>query len=188
MPKKKLPHRNNFDTHMTPVGRISKLFGLAGEVIVNLYDTFPESFDMKEPLLVVIDQLTVPLFLEKFERRGRSGALVMFADMDTSERVSELLGLEVSMLRGEDEGPDERPDGDEIYLEDLVGFAALFAGSDLRGDIDGFIDHEHNPLFSLSVGGREVLIPAADELILALDIDRRTVTFDLPEGLLELYL
>ncbi len=171
---------------MAPVGRISKLFGLAGEVIVNLYDTFPEAFDMKEPLLVVIDSLTVPLFLEKFERRGRSGALAKFSDMDTPERVSELLGLELSMHGGEE--PREEARGDEVYMEDLVGFGALFTDNDLKGEIDGFIDHEHNPLFSLSVNGREVLLPATDELIASFDPDRRTVTFDPPEGLLELYL
>jgi 16S rRNA processing protein RimM len=188
LPKRlpRLPFRNNIIT-MAPVGRISKLFGLAGEVIVNLYDTFPEAFDTKEPLLVVIDSLTVPLFLEKFERRGRSGALVRFADMDTPERVSELLGLEFSISGGRRE-PEEEDDGGEVYLDDLVGFGALFAGNDLKGEISGFIDHEHNPLFSLSVDGREVLIPATDEFICSFDPDRRTVTFDLPEGLLELYL
>ncbi len=172
---------------MAPVGRISKLFGLAGEVIINLYDTFPEAFDTKEPLLVVIDSLTVPLFMEKFERRGRSGALVRFADMDPPERASELLGLELWMIF-DVQGPDEEATGDEIYLEDLAGFGALFVGNDLKGEICNFIEHEHNPLFMLSVNGKEVFVPATDELIASFDPDLRTVTFDLPEGLLELYL
>jgi 16S rRNA processing protein RimM len=172
---------------MAPAGRISKLFGHAGEVVINLYDTFPsEKFNIEEPLLVVIDSLTVPLFLEKFQRRGRSGALVSFADMDTPERVTELLGLEFTL--SESFESDEEESGDEMYMDDLVGFTALFLGKELQGEITDFIDNEHNPLLVLSIAGNEVLIPATDELIASFDTTRRTVTFDPPEGLLELYI
>lgn len=46
----------------TAVGRIAKSFGLSGELMVSLFDTFPADFDTKEPLFVVIDKLAVPLF------------------------------------------------------------------------------------------------------------------------------
>ena len=64
----------------TAVGRIAKSFGLSGEVMVRLFDTFPADFDTKEPLFVVIDKLAVPLFCDRFERRGRRSALVVFSD------------------------------------------------------------------------------------------------------------
>lgn len=168
------------------VGRISKLFGHEGEVVLNLYDNFPEEPDMKEPLLVRIDSLTVPLFFDEFRRRGQSGGVARFADFDTPERVSELLGLE---LFAHVDDSDAEYDGDDMFLEDFVGYTALFVGrEDLTGIVDHFIDHDHNPIFAVMVSDSEVLVPAADDLIAEFDTKARTVTFDLPEGLLELYI
>ena len=65
-----------------PVGKITKLYGTEGEVVANLYDRFPADYDSEEPLFVSIDSLTVPLFIESFTRRGNSGAIVRFADID----------------------------------------------------------------------------------------------------------
>ena len=52
------------------VARVSKLFGVEGGVLLNLYTTFPDDFSTEEPLFVKIDSLAVPLFCDRFERRG----------------------------------------------------------------------------------------------------------------------
>mgnify|MGYP000069649746 CR=1 FL=1 len=57
-----------------PAGRINRLFGTDGGVMLSLYADFPEEFDTGTPLLVTIDALEVPLYCERFERRGTSGA------------------------------------------------------------------------------------------------------------------
>ena len=65
---------------------------------------------------------------------------------------------------------------------------STFDGHPLRGEITDYIDSEQNPLFAITAEGREILVPAAEEMISALDIDAREITFVLPEGLLDLYL
>lgn len=165
------------------VGRISKQFGLEGELIINLYDTFPEVPDMEEPLFADIDSLTVPLFLEKFERRGQRSALVRFSDFDSNARTAELLGRELFAASADDEQDDEN-----IYMEDLVGFAVSFDDSPLQGTITDFIDNDLNPLFEITAAGREIYVPATDDMISALDIEKKEIEFSLPQGLLELYL
>lgn len=169
---------------LVPVARISKLFGTGGGVVLNLYDTFPTDYDITEPLFNIVDGLEVPFYPEKFNRRGRSGALVEFADIDTPERAAEFTGMELSLRYG----PAQEEGCGEVYLEDMVGFSARFEGNDLRGTIVGFVDNEQNPLFTLSINGIEVYIPAVDEMVSGFDPDAREVTFDLPEGLLDLYL
>ena len=71
---------------MIPVARVGKLFGaaLSGGLSLTLYDTFPAEFDPAEnPLFVEIDSLPVPLWCDRFERRGMAGANVEFAPFDT---------------------------------------------------------------------------------------------------------
>ena len=80
------------------VARVGKLFGEArsGGVSLTLYEQFDDEFDpTTEPLFVEIDSLDVPLWCEKFERRGQRGATVHFADFDTPRRAEELLGKEL---------------------------------------------------------------------------------------------
>lgn len=166
--------------------RISKPFGLQGELIVNLYDCFPADFDTEEPLFAQIDSLTVPLFLEKFEPRGRSGALVKFADFDTDTRTAEFIGKELYITTGQAE--EGNNDDGLIYFEELVGFVVKFDDSPLKGEVSSFIDSENNPLFEIIAEGKQIYVPANEEMIAALDIEKKEIEFTLPEGLLELYL
>lgn len=213
-----------------PAGRINKLFGTDGGVMLSLYADFPADFDTDTPLLVTIDALEVPLWCERFERRGASGAVAAFADFDTERRAQELLGLEFRIRYDEE-------DDDEFYMEDLIGFTVT--GFEMRhggtensgnggndGNDDGnnadnannsnsnsnsgdsnddanggdgtppagqfagrvadYYDSEANPLFELEIGGRRVLVPAAEEFIAHIDFGGRTMKMILPEGLIDL--
>ena len=97
------------------VARVSKLFGVEGGVLLNLYTTFPDDFSTEEPLFVKIDSLAVPLFCDRFERRGKTNALATFADIDSARRAEEFIGRELYLEHEDDEN-------DEFYLEDLIGF------------------------------------------------------------------
>ena len=172
---------------MVTAGRVGKLFGVKGELMITLYDVFPRDFNTEEPVFVKIDSHTVPLFFDKLQRRGQRGATVVFADIDTESRAAELVGLEFSIRqRAEDAG-----EGDELYLEDLVGWDAEF-DTGQSGRITDFFDSELNPLFEVEIGGggnahgETELIPASDDFIVEVDERRRKVIFSLPEGLLGL--
>ena len=202
-----------------PAGRINKLFGTDGGVMLSLYADFPADFDTDIPLLVTIDALEVPLWCERFERRGASGAVAAFADFDTERRAQELLGLEFRIRFDEE-------DDDEFYMEDLIGFAVT--GFEMRhggtensnsnsnsnsnedansgsndnantaagdgtppagqfaGRVADYYDSEANPLFELEIGGRRVLVPAAEEFIAHIDFEGRTMKMILPERLIDL--
>ena len=170
------------------VARVSKLFGVEGGVLLNLYTTFPDDFSTEEPLFVKIDSLAVPLFCDRFERRGKTNALATFADIDSARRAEEFIGRELYLEHEDDEN-------DEFYLEDLIGFAVTCteAGADgakgaaaFTGSVTDYYDSDANPLFELEIGGRTVLVPAAEEFIAHIDFGGRTMKLVLPEGLLDL--
>ncbi|WP_418983380.1 ribosome maturation factor RimM [Alistipes sp.] len=168
---------------MNPAGRINRLFGTGGGVMLTLYPAFPDDFTPDTPLFVEIDALEVPLWCERFERRGIAGAVAAFADFDTERRASELLDREF-YLRETGSGED-----DEFYLEDLIGFAVEAqetGGRTLRGTLADYYDSEANPLFELDIDGRRVLVPAVEEFIVHIDFDKGTMHLVLPEGLLDL--
>lgn len=163
---------------MQTVGRITKLFGVDGGVSAVLYPAFPEDFRTTEPLFVEIDKLAVPLFCASFERRGQTGAILRFDDIDTLRRAEELLGRELLLPECEETADDE------FYMEDLIGFEVR--AGERTGELTDYFDSEANPLFELTLDGCEYLVPAVEEFIAGIDFERRTITFVLPEGLLEL--
>lgn len=162
----------------TPAGRINKLFGTDGGLVLSLGPAFPASFDpATTPLFVRIDGLDVPLWCEHFEPRGASGALVRFADFDTERRASELAGRDFFL-------EEEARDDDEFYLEDLIGFAVEANGR--TGILTDYYDSDANPLFELAIGDRSLLVPAVEEFIAHIDFEGRKIRFVLPDGLLDL--
>ena len=163
---------------MIAVGRIGRLFGTDGGVMITLYTTFPDDFQMKEPLFVRVDELAVPLFCSSFERRGQAGAVVHFDDIDTERRAEEfLVGREIFIV-------EEDEDDDEFYMEDIIGFTVIVGKR--RGEVTDYYDSEANPLFEIRIDNKEHLIPAQEEFIAHIDFDKRAIKFILPEGLLEL--
>ena len=171
-----------------PAGRINKLFGTGGGLMLSLYADFPDDFTPDRPLFVTIDGLEVPLYCDRFERRGAAGAVATFADLDTERRAQELIGLEFRMPLA-----DAERDADEFFLEDLIGFAVSGIETRAEGDAQPFAgrvadyyDSESNPLFELEIDGRSVLIPAAEEFFAHIDFDGRRLRLVLPEGLIHL--
>lgn len=146
--------------------------------MISLYTTFPDDFTNEEPLFVYVDGLAVPLFYSSFERRGQAGAVVHFDDIDTEYRAEAyLVGREIFIEEDEE-------DDDEFYMEDLIGFKVAIGK--LKGELTDYYDSEANPLFEITIDGREHLIPAAEEFIAHIDFDNRKIKFVLPEGLLDL--
>ena len=190
---------------LLPVGKVSKLFGLDGGVLINLYDAFPGNMNNEGPLFVKVDGLAVPLFVESFERRGQKGALIRFADIDAPARAEELLGQEIFLVsqaakkgglwRDDVDASDDcrGGDDDEIFFDDLVGYKATVteegnSRAPIPGTITAFIDSDFNPLLQIETGGKELLIPAADQFIDHIDTASREISFIIPPGLIELYL
>ena len=160
------------------VGRITKLFGAKGEVVINLYDTLPDNFNWEEhPFFTKVEELVVPLFCDSFARRGQRSAVVAFADIDTEKRAEMLLDHELML------DVEQQSDDDEFYFDDLIGFTVRVGRA--KGEIVDFYDSEFNPLFEIELKGKRHLIPAVEEFIAAIDFDARTIKFVLPDGLIE---
>lgn len=177
---------------MVAAGRVGGLFGNRGELTLVLYDCFPRDRDIEEPVFVEIDGHKVPLFFDSFVRRGVRGAKAVFADIDTEARADELVGREFYIRTGGRSGRGgvgaegtAGSEGDELYFEDLVGWA-VEVDDGHSGRVTAFHDSEFNPLLEIEVGGESVLIPAQDEFIVEADEQRRKIVLTLPEGLLSL--
>ena len=160
------------------IGKIGKPHGVKGEVSFHFSD---DVFDRTEAeyLMLCIDGLMVPFFMEEYRFRSDETALVKFCDIDTQERASELTGCEVFFPR--DIADD---DDDNLSWAEIIGYSLIDSATSKNvGKIASVDDSTINILFELEDG---TLIPASIELITNVDKKHKEIEIELPDGILDL--
>ena len=161
------------------IGRLGKTHGVKGELSFQFDDDVFDRADA-DYLVLEVDGLLVPFFIEEYRFRSDTTAIIKFEDIDTQERARELTNTDVYFPRALTPADDD----EELRWNVFVGFDIVEAHSGKSvGRIARVDDNTANILFELEDGR---LIPAAEELITDVDHDRRRITIDLPEGLLDL--
>ena len=160
------------------IGRLGKSHGVKGEVSFQFDDDIFDRVDA-DYLVLDIDGILVPFFLEEYRFRNDSVCIVKFCDIDTQHRAQELTGCDVFFPRALAEEADEQPS-----LASLVGFTIVKASDGKNiGNIAAIDDSTINILFELEDG---TLIPASDELIEDIDTEQKQIRMNIPKGLLEI--
>lgn len=160
------------------IGRLGKAHGVKGEVSFQFDDDIFDTTDA-DYLILEIDGILVPFFMEEYRFRNDSLALVKFCDVDTQQRASELTGCDVYFPRTLAEDSEG-----QLSLSSLVGFDIVEASnSKVVGKIAAIDDTTQNILFELEDGR---LIPASDELITNIDTNQQQIIMQIPTGLLEI--
>ena len=160
------------------IGKLGKTHGVKGEISFLFDDDVFDRIDA-DYLILKVDGIFVPFFLEEYRFRSDANAIVKFEDIDTQERAKELTGCEVYFPRELSDSDD-----DSISWAAIVGFDIIEAESGSKiGRIASVDDATLNILFCLEDGR---LIPASEDLITAIDQQARSITMHLPAGLLDL--
>ena len=160
------------------IGRLGKSHGVKGEVSFQFDDDIFDRIDA-DYLVLDIDGILVPFFMEEYRFRSDTICLVKFKGIDTQQCAQELTGCDVFFPRSLAEEGDEMPS-----LSMLVGFEIISVpdGSAI-GKIAAIDDSTANILFELEDG---TLIPANDDLIEMIDADQQQIKMEIPQGLLAL--
>ena len=73
----------------------------------------------------------------------------------------------------------------EYYMEDLIG-CSVFESGKFLGKLEDIIETGANDVYSvMDKSGRELLIPALKNVILDVDIEKKSMEVILPEGLVD---
>ena len=160
------------------IGKLGKTHGVKGEISFLFDDDVFDRVDA-DYLILKVDGIFVPFFIEEYRFKSDANAIIKFKDIDTQERARELTSSDVYFPRAlaysEDEG---------LSWSAIVGFDILETTSGEKiGRIASVDDTTLNILFCLEDGS---LIPASEDLITTIDQQARTITMQLPEGLLDL--
>jgi 16S rRNA processing protein RimM len=78
--------------------------------------------------------------------------------------------------------------GNRFYYHEVKGFEVHDANHGFIGNVIEVLEYPHQAVLSISFRNKEILIPVTDEIVTAIDRDKRCLYTNAPEGLIEIYL
>lgn len=164
------------------IGRIGRTHGTGGELTF-MFDDDVFLDDSAEYLVLDIDGILVPFFIDGCRLKSGSTALITFEGIGSQERARQLTGREVYFPRRSFDDAEG-----VLSAAEMIGFEVQdesFGGP--IGTLSAIDDSTANPLFEVADSeGNTLLLPAADDLIVGIDPVRRRITMRLPDGILDL--
>ena len=166
------------------LGKIAKKFSFKGEVLMYLDTDEPHLYENLESVFVERNKDLIPFFIEKSALHKNDFLRIKFEDIETEEDADQVMGcgvyLPLSML--------PKLEGNKFYYHEIVGFKAVDERLGVIGIMQGVNDRNAQPLFEISNGDKEILVPMVDHFIVAIDRENKQVILNTPPGLVDLYL
>lgn len=164
------------------IGIFNKPHGVCGELLFTFTDDIFDRVDC-DYLICLIDGIYVPFFLKEYRFKSDTTALVTLDDINTVEKAKMFTNVAVFFPKKfitEDKA-------DHVSPEYFIGFEVIDSKLGKLGTIKDIDDSTPNLLFDVTdQSGKQFLIPVHEELIKDVDHIKKSITFDLPEGLLNM--
>jgi 16S rRNA processing protein RimM len=165
------------------VGYITKTRGLKGEVQVAFSYEEPEKLKINAVFIEVNSKL-VPYFVTFFKIPMPQVGYFSFEDIDHIDKAQALTKKKIYL-------PNRlkpKKKKEEFSFTDLVGFIASDTQKGVLGEITEVKEYPQQYIATIIYQEKEVLVPLNEAFILDIDIKANTISLDLPDGLLDLYL
>ena len=161
------------------VGLIERPFGVRGEVKVRSLSDVPGRVEGLGRVSLVAKNGKIWETDVTHVRRAGAGYILGLAGITTPEEAGLWRGALIQATRG---AVPALPQG-QYYECDLIGLAVYSEAGQLIGILEEILEFSGNHIFAVRQGTKEVLIPAAKELITTVDVGARRMTVRLIDGL-----
>lgn len=168
------------EPRLIPVGRITRPHGVRGLLKIFPYGETLSVLSAGDTLYVRSAAGTVVMTVADLRPQGRLwiGRLEESASMEAAEALA---GAEV--LVSEEMLP---PAGEgEYYHYQLIGLDVETKSGEPVGVLKGILEAGGNDVYAVERDGREVLIPAVEDIIVQVDLENGRMIIDPPEGLID---
>ncbi len=162
------------------VGRIGRAHGVLGEATIEVRtDDADQRFSIGNKLTLDSGkQLEI-----KSSRWHNQVLLLSFIGINDRNQVEELRDQLVSA----DVDINQLAPG-EYHYQQLIGCEVFLENSDLVGKVIEIIKLPGQDLLSIERNGKEVLVPMVAAIIISIDVEKKKIVINPPEGLLDVAL
>ncbi|MFA6403803.1 MAG: ribosome maturation factor RimM [Salinivirgaceae bacterium] len=166
------------------IGTIVKVHGIHGEVVLDTNN--PDIIEnIEESAFLEIEGLLVPFFIDDWVATSNERFRIKFMWTDSESAAKKMVGCSVYLPLKSIELNEA-----EFVLKPhlLIGFMASDVTDGELGEIIDIIDNPTNPLIVILKENIELLVPMHVDFIKEVQTVKKSVLFNLPKGLINLYL
>ena len=164
------------------LGAIVRSHGLKGAFKVNVYAKGVPELEEGEPVFIQLQGGPVPFFVEESSMSSAQKMVLKLEDVDSLQTADKLAGSEILLeaSRFEDSAPDTS--------EELLGFTVMDLERGNIGTVSGFMDSPQHPILEVAFGDKTILIPWVEEIIKEVEVEKKVISVETPDGLIDLYI
>ena len=163
------------------VGKIVNTHALQGEVrVISNSDFKEERFKQGSELFIDYNGEFIPVKI-KTHRTNKNFDLLKFVDMHHINDVEKYKGCEILV----DAANLSALDDEEFYFYEIIGCEVKTTADVVLGEIIDILQTGANDVWVVKrKGEKDALIPYIEDVVKAVDIENKTVTVELLEGLI----
>ena len=168
---------------IVPIGKIVGVHGMAGNVKVHSYAESLSVFSPGTVLLARHDKGEEIAYSIKWAKPHTKNVLLSLKEVENRTQAEALVGRALYI---EKKSLPELKDGD-YYWFDIIGLTVFSVEGEYIGRVASIMPTGSNDVYIVKgvAGGRktETLIPALASVVVSIDLEKKTMQVDLPEGL-----
>ncbi len=164
------------------LGKITRKHGLKGNLVLKLDTDQPELYTSLQGVFAEINGLLVPFFVEKQQWLKGDTKLLLFKNV-TEAQTEQLVGKDVFLPLS----TLPKLSGKSFYYHEVVGFELKDTEGKNYGVIQSINDQTAQHYFLSTLSGKQIVVPIIKDWITEVSREEKTITMNLPEGLLEVF-
>jgi 16S rRNA processing protein RimM len=163
------------------IGYISKTHGLKGHVILRLNELVRIDEEAIKSIFLELNGSQVPYFIEEC-RPNNAGYILKLETIDVVDMSKKLIGKKAFALT-------DFILEEEESLNEFISYTVIDSKLGNIGIIADVDEKTDNVIIKVvHPSGVEIILPFNDDFIIEIDDDLKTIHFDAPEGLIDMYL
>jgi 16S rRNA processing protein RimM len=160
------------------IGKLRRPHGIQGEILMDVLTDFPER--LKKGVIIYMGDQYQPLKIRS--SRWQNKAMLLAFDGFMDPETAGQLRNELLYVRADDRPP--LPEG-EYYHHQLLGLEVVDETGGPLGVLTKILDTGANDVYVVRPArGQEILLPAIDQVILDIDLERKQMKVHILPGLI----
>lgn len=166
------------------LGYFVRKSGTDGSLHMSIESDEPEKYVKMESIFVELNKQLVPFFIQKIRNQKSNEFVVKLEDVDSIEEAEMLVGHKIFAEQKWLTDLNEK----QFYYHEIIGWKVHDVQKGEIGTVKNVLENKSQDILQIDFQGKEILVPIADDFFLHVDRTTQTLHFDLPEGLVDLYL
>lgn len=165
------------------IGKVVRKHSYKGEVVFRIESDFMEIFSEMESVWLEQNQQLIPFFIEKMSYFKDNLFRIQLEDINSEVKANALIGHTIYL----DNKYLPQSDGESgFYKHEIIGFTVNDIEHGILGTVASVNDSTPQTLLEVDNETKIILIPVNEVFILDINISKKLITVNIPEGLLNL--